>query len=370
MMNVVGRPGAVGLSVGCVAIVMMSIAPMYGADATSRCESGIEKLTGKYFKCVQDAEARFTRRGDSARLVAQREKCRDTFDRRASAVVASAKGACPSGLTPEEYRDYLDVCSDGVVDAAGTGTPPECGSCGDGVIDHGEQCDGANLAGENCDRLGFSAGGTLACDSLCHFDISGCASQRLPATGQTASYGPGSDGETGSGAPLAYRDNGDGTITDLNTGLMWEKKDDSDGIHGRHTLYTWTIGGTDMDGTIVTEFLATLNDSAGGGANCFAGYCDWRVPNLREALGLVDYGERFPTIDPIFHQAATCAGCSDTTLAFCSCTPLDGMATSSTSPFGNGYVFIVESAFGDVSGIDRFPGVQVRSRAVRGPSNQ
>lgn len=31
-----------------------------------------------------------------------------------------------------------------------------------------------------------------------------------------------SDGVTG--APLRYQDNGDGTITDLNTRLMWEKK--------------------------------------------------------------------------------------------------------------------------------------------------
>jgi hypothetical protein len=32
-------------------------------------------------------------------------------------------------------------------------------------------------------------------------------------------------------APLVYMDNGDGTITDVNTGLMWEKKSQDGGVH-------------------------------------------------------------------------------------------------------------------------------------------
>jgi hypothetical protein len=38
--------------------------------------------------------------------------------------------------------------------------------------------------------------------------------QRLPATGQTTSYVKGDDGDIRAGAPLKYRDNGDGTVTD------------------------------------------------------------------------------------------------------------------------------------------------------------
>jgi hypothetical protein len=45
----------------------------------------------------------------------------------------------------------------------------------------------------------------------------------FPATGQTTSYAPGDDGDVQAGAPLSYTDNGDGTITDNNTGRMWEK---------------------------------------------------------------------------------------------------------------------------------------------------
>jgi hypothetical protein len=352
-----------------MAIVTIAAVPVLAADAAARCEADIEKLTGKYFNCVQDAEATFTRRGDAARLAAQRDKCRETFDRRVSAAVAGADGACPSGLSPEEYRDFLDVCSGGVVDAVETGHSPACGSCGDGAIDLGEECDGASLSGETCAGLGFSAGGTLACDSLCHFDTSGCASQRIPASGQTTSYGPGSDGDIRSGSALAYRDNGDGTISDLNTGLMWEKKDDSSGVHGRDSRYSWSITGTEMDGTIVTEFLATLNDAAGGGANCFAGYCDWRIPNVKEAMSLLDYGRQFPSLDPIFHQAATCGGCVDVTEASCSCAPLDDLTTSSTSTDPTETV-VVDAVFGRiVSRICKAAScVTFRVRAVRGPS--
>ena len=56
----------------------------------------------------------------------------------------------------------------------------------------------------------------------------------LPATGQTTCWDSlglvvgcadtGHDGDVQAGAALSYVDNGDGTITDLNTDLIWEKK--------------------------------------------------------------------------------------------------------------------------------------------------
>src|SRR5262245_13240275 len=60
-----------------------------------------------------------------------------------------------------------------------------------------------------------------------------CRKSTFPATGQITPYtadtlaGAGTsvadDGTVRAGEPLRYRDNGDGTITDLNTRLMWEK---------------------------------------------------------------------------------------------------------------------------------------------------
>src|SRR5436309_15474518 len=77
---------------------------------------------------------------------------------------------------------------------------------------------------------------------------SGWACQ-LPATGQTTCWnssgnvipcaGTGEDGERRGGAPLAYADNGNGTVTDLNTGLVWEKLSDDGTVHDKDNLYTW-----------------------------------------------------------------------------------------------------------------------------------
>ncbi|HCJ52240.1 MAG: hypothetical protein A2898_02545 [Candidatus Kerfeldbacteria bacterium RIFCSPLOWO2_01_FULL_48_11] len=61
--------------------------------------------------------------------------------------------------------------------------------CGNGVIDAGEQCDGANLGGKTCVTQGFSAG-TLSCSPTCTFNTSACtqtpcaAAQCRNASGQ------------------------------------------------------------------------------------------------------------------------------------------------------------------------------------------
>jgi hypothetical protein len=75
------------------------------------------------------------------------------------------------------------------------------------------------------------------------------------------------------GASPRFVDNGDGTITDRATCLVWEKKDNADGIHDLNKVYAWTSSGSARDGGLFTQFLATLN---GGGG--FAGHHDWRIP--------------------------------------------------------------------------------------------
>jgi Protein of unknown function (DUF1566) len=82
--------------------------------------------------------------------------------------------------------------------------------------------------------------------------------------------------------------NGDGTLTDNLTGLVWEKKTNLDGTtnlldpHDADNYYTWTaegLGSTTADGTAFTNFLAALN-----GGSCFAGQCDWRLASKNELL--------------------------------------------------------------------------------------
>ena len=82
---------------------------------------------------------------------------------------------------------------------------------------------------------------------------------------------------------VRYVDNGDGTVTDKSTDLMWEK---------------------DGSGAGVVFFTETGNVTwAGAIAYCenlsLAGYTDWRLPNINELNSIVDYS-RNPTIDPVF----------------------------------------------------------------------
>jgi len=115
---------------------------------------------------------------------------------------------------------------------------------------------------------------------------------------QKDSFGAGSDGDLQPGVARSYVDNGDGTITDRRTGLMWEKKDRSGGIHDLGNVYSWTDNSGSLDGTLVSDFLATLNAGEG-----FAGHNDWRVPNIRELVTIAHYGLQAVPVTDILHDA-------------------------------------------------------------------
>lgn len=93
----------------------------------------------------------------------------------------------------------------------------------------------------------------------------------------TACAGTGQDGELQKGVARSYTDNGDGTITDTSTGLVWQKC--SDGLSG-----TTCITGTIATATW-TNALAYCNANTAGlpGTN-------WRLPNVYELYSLIDFG--------------------------------------------------------------------------------
>jgi hypothetical protein len=116
---------------------------------------------------------------------------------------------------------------------------------------------------------------------------------------------------------MAYRDNGDGTVTDNSTGLTWEKKGNRSGdVHDISYAYSWSTperpgaGGTEKDGTAFTMFLKLLNEGQG-----FAKHTDWRLPTVKEFLTIVDRSSgSLPAIDPIFGPTQFAYYWSDDTL--------------------------------------------------------
>ncbi len=86
--------------------------------------------------------------------------------------------------------------------------------------------------------------------------------------------------------PLSYRDNGDGTITDMNTGLMWQKED-----AGEHHYYK-AFGVYDPTDNPTSQNICSEQGTGG--------YSDWRLPSKKELLTIVNFGitDRFsPAID-------------------------------------------------------------------------
>jgi hypothetical protein len=206
--------------------------------------------------------------------------------------------------------------------------------CGDGGIDAGEDCDLGNLNGGSCAGEGF-AGGVLRCGAGCVYDTSECYATR-------------------------FEDNGDGTITDNDTGLMWEKKVKLDStldlanLQDADNYYRWSgtcsvttskrcqpdaaseaacLAGVEGDPTgcsqctggegtctvtpngTIWQMVAALNTANYGGHN------DWRVPTRLELEGILDLADMTPPVVNVAFQGASCgAVCTDVNDPACSCT--------------------------------------------------
>jgi len=109
----------------------------------------------------------------------------------------------------------------------------------------------------------------------------------LPQTGQTTKFAAGDDGDIQAGEawPIPrFTDNGDGTVTDNLTGLMWLKN-----ANCIATSYPgFDTDGTTGDGAVTwqhaLDFVAGINN--GTYLNCGAGHTDWRLPNINELESL------------------------------------------------------------------------------------
>ncbi|MFI3322703.1 MAG: DUF1566 domain-containing protein [Rikenellaceae bacterium] len=121
---------------------------------------------------------------------------------------------------------------------------------------------------------------------------SSCTGQtyKLNATGQTLSYDEqgnvlsslkdgdklyGQDAHYLSGVPMSFKDNGDGTVVDQNTALMWQQTPPMEGM-------TWAEA---------KEYCENLE---------LGGYSDWRLPTLKELFSISNFEVGWPYLDTNF----------------------------------------------------------------------
>jgi hypothetical protein len=101
----------------------------------------------------------------------------------------------------------------------------------------------------------------------------------IPQTGQIISYDNGDDGnvQAGIGFPdPRFTDNGDGTVTDNLTGLIWLKN-----AGCNFSWLGWQVSLSWVN-QLENGQCGLTDDSLPG---------DWRMPNIRELLSLIDYGQ-------------------------------------------------------------------------------
>lgn len=105
----------------------------------------------------------------------------------------------------------------------------------------------------------------------------------VPKTGQTASYGTGTDGELEKGVTWPnprFTDKGDGTVKDNLTGLIWLKNANCFGQR------EWATALNDCN--TLNSGECGLTDSSIEG--------DWRLPNIKELQSLIHFGYYNPAL--------------------------------------------------------------------------
>jgi hypothetical protein len=231
------------------------------------CRGAKNKAAGNYATCRQGAEAKLATTGNVAKYTAALATCGNKFIAAWQKAIVKAllkNATClDDPLTASDFQAAIAAHTDNVASA---------------LSGLGLQANGAARLKTGQTTCYDAAGTTIAC----------------PGTGQ--------DGELQKGLARRYTDNGDGTITDTKTGLMWEKLSDDGSIHDKDTTHTWA--------NAFASKIATLNSSS------FADHSDWRLPNVNELQSLVQYGAVAPSVDAAFTTACA-ASCTVTT---CSCT--------------------------------------------------
>ncbi len=410
-----------------------------GPSPGRKCQSAKNQEAGKYASCLSKAEAKLVKAAGTCSLTTATEcyadgdcpisetcaksqedtdkydatvgKCLSKFNGKWNSLTQKAVDAgnpCPDGLASSDIQDAVDehvanvaaglageglsTCSGELVTCEGDLTTCDTDlttcegdlvvalDCGDGGIDAGEDCDLGNLNGGTCAGEGF-AGGVLRCGAGCVYDTSECYAAR-------------------------FVDNANGTITDNDTGLTWEKKvklDSTLDLANRQdadNFYRWS-GSCSVtaskrcqpDAASEAACLAGVEGNPVGCAQCtvgegtctvapngtiwqlvaalntanYGGHNDWRVPTRFELEGILDLADTTPpTVNIAFAGASCGAACTDVNNPACSCSQSNGYWSASTHGPGPVSAGIVYFDSGLVTAGDKVSNFYVR--AVRGGS--
>jgi hypothetical protein len=300
----------IGKGMFAAAFVTLTALPAAAAPPPAdKCEASKNKTAGAYYACREKAEATAILKATAADY----SKCDAKFVDKWDKAETTGAGTCPDDVLTASMSAYIAAQAAEAASVISGADIPDC----DGDL---ATCEG-DLA--TCD------GDLSTCDddlATCESDLAACEAVpvgQVHKTGQTtcsnaagtpiACPGTGQDGQLQRGVANSFTDNGDGTVTDNASGLVWEKLSDDGSIHDKDNTFTWT--------TAVTTKISTLNTGS------FAGFSDWRLPNLNELETLRNLGAASPATFSAFNSACAPA-CTVTT---CSCTLPDAHWSSSTS---------------------------------------
>jgi len=115
------------------------------------------------------------------------------------------------------------------------------------------------------------------------YEGTGGGSATIAKTGQTTSYATGDDGDLQKGVAWPnprFTDNSNGTVTDNLTGLIWLQNANAFGTRD------WATALTDCNTLNSGEHGLTDGSKEG----------DWRLPNVKELLSLIDWSQSSPVL--------------------------------------------------------------------------
>jgi hypothetical protein len=169
----------------------------------------------------------------------------------------------------------------------------------------------------------------------------------------------GSDVQSGAPNPASYTDNGDGTVTDNVTGLMWQQALTTAGtLSGSPGNDSASSAGAKANAMLWSGAASTCQSLA------LAGHADWRMPTIIELMSIVDTGLPSAMDSRVFPDPSIAA---DQDALFMSGTPdVAGQTVANMSSWTPSW-WLVHSLGGQVGVGSASTGASLDFRCVRAP---